>query len=127
MKKNSIPKNERELLALQTKAAKNAIQKTLEGLSRDLIHLVDLKAWAKRYPLPTAGAAALTGFLLVNQLSRPRAKDSQKASSDLPPPESSLDFWPLIIQSGADVLKTVLVPLATGLAQAYSHPSEPSS
>jgi hypothetical protein len=59
--KSSASDIEAEFLAEQSKLARQAISTVLGEMERNLLRSADVRAWAARYPWPTAAAAVVAG------------------------------------------------------------------
>jgi hypothetical protein len=109
--------------------AKAAIQDALAAFPKGLVNVADLKAWAKKFPLPTTGAVAAAGVFVGSRLfgpSSPKKSEEKKESAGAeamagePAAKASFtggDLWPLLIASGTEIIKSVVVPLAEGFAR----------
>jgi hypothetical protein len=60
-KKSSAADAESEFLAAQSKLARQALGTVLGEIERNLLRSADVRAWAARYPWPTAATAAVAG------------------------------------------------------------------
>lgn len=72
--------SEAEFLARQSRDAQSAIVQTLGTLAGDLKELVDIRAWAKQFPLATVASAAVAGFVLARGLNSRKADHGDRQS-----------------------------------------------
>lgn len=64
---------ESEFLERQARLSKQGVRRSLQEMKRDLQRVVDLGAIVRRHPLLSLGVGTAAGFLLGNQLARPRS------------------------------------------------------
>jgi hypothetical protein len=62
---------EAEFLEIEAADAKAALRQSWRDLKHNLREASDLRTWAKRYPLPTLGAAAGAGFVAGLAIGKP--------------------------------------------------------
>ncbi len=74
--------SERDFLAAQADAARQALSDTLRRMQADLKDGADIAAWARRYPWPTLGVAAAAGFFAAQALG-PKRTSSDSNVADL--------------------------------------------
>src|SRR5260221_8952023 len=60
-KKSSAPDAEAEFLSEQSRLARQALSTVLGEIERNLLRSADVRAWAARYPWPTAATATVAG------------------------------------------------------------------
>jgi hypothetical protein len=122
-----IPRSDRtsetEFVAQEAADAKSALLESVAKLKTSAANSLDIRQWARRYPLRTAGAAVLAGFVAAAWAKGRRASEakscdaepvgpdanrSQAAASERATGESSSRnaLSALIITALLDVLKT---------------------
>ncbi len=60
--------SETEYLAREAEQARGAISNTIGRMRQSLVDAADVRAWARRYPWATVGAAAAAGFVAAAAL-----------------------------------------------------------
>jgi hypothetical protein len=72
---------ETEYLSREVEEAREALKRSVADLQSNAKASLDLSAWARAYPLPAVGAAAIAGFALAATLGS-RSKPASKPGSD---------------------------------------------
>jgi hypothetical protein len=113
--------SETDYVAREAAEAKSALLASIDNLKTSAVNSLDVRRWAQRYPLRTAGAALLAGFALAALARGPRPVVANN-DDDSPPdeaapvhepqqatsasePSSQNAFLALIITALMDVLK----------------------
>jgi hypothetical protein len=116
----SIKGSEKDFVAREAADAKSALLASLDNLKTSAVESLDVRRWAERYPLRTAGVAVIAGFVAIVTGRRPSpaepVNDEPPAISSKPaaPTEASTAgetstrsaITALIITALVDVLKT---------------------
>jgi hypothetical protein len=127
-KKSSASDAEAEFLAEQSRLARQALGTVLGEIERNLLRSADVRAWAARYPWPTAATAAVAGVgagVAVKSMLAPNGKATNgaagAAANRLPElhvevsPKEPSEKKPGVVASG---LRWLVTGLATAAAEA---------
>ena len=101
--------SEKEFYARRAQRAGKASMVAAAGLVKSLLRVLHPKAWARQYPLPTAGASLAAGFLLTRKACSASPPQKQAPMRTSSPTFNRLSQWSLATLS--DILKSALIPV----------------